>query len=287
MKKRILSCLLVLLACVGICMPGLKTEAIGKAEYDNGNASNAWNTGFIVQTPYDQSVYVENGIEFHYVAGDTWQGMMMIVPDPSRVFVGVSRDVYDGGPGTNATRIAGKYGAILATNGTFFVDTDFHGNGGTPLGIVFSEGVCKYGAGAGASALIGLDVNNQPVCGVMTAAQASAAGVRDAMYCKPILVQNGMMTNLSGQSLTLMDARTAIGFRADGSVLILSVDGRSPRSIGATTRSEAECMIAFGAVCAGNLDGGGSCGLYYAGTPINIINVFGNRATPNGFCVRP
>ena len=248
---------------------------------------NPWANGFIVQTPYDQQVYVENGIEFHYVAGDTWQGMMMVIPDASRVFVGMPKTNYDSGPGSSAASQAARYHALLATNGTFFVDTNYHGNGGQPLGVIVSQGRCTAGANS-ASDIVGLDVNNMPVCGRMTGNQAVAMGVRDACYVSPVLVAGGQITNLAGQSLTLIDARTAFGFRADGCALILSIDGRNSHSTGATTRAEAECFLAFGAICAGNIDGGGSCGLYYGGpTRINLINTRGGRPSPNSICVMP
>lgn len=245
-------------------------------------------TGYIVETPYDKSIFVENGLEFHYVAGDTWQGLMTIVKDPSRVFVGMPRDSYTGAAGANATRIAQRYNAMFAVNGAFFVDTDLHGNGGTPIGFVFSEGRQTYGGSGSVYNLMGLDNNNQFVCEAMTGAQAVERGIRDAVTCNPILVQNGQVGNLSTKSTTLMDARTAVGARADGCILILVVDGRMSHSIGATTRDLADCMISFGAVSAGNLDGGGSISMYYTGTPFQgISSVYGNRAVPNAICVRP
>lgn len=244
--------------------------------------------GYIVETPYDKSVFVENGLEFHYVAGDTWQGLMTIVSDPGRVFVGTPRDTYNGAAGANASRIAARYQALFAVNGAFFVDTNQHGNGGTPIGFVFSEGQQKYGGSGTVYNLMGLDANNQFVCEPMTGAQAVARGIRDAVTCNPILVQNGAVANLSTKNTTLLDARTAVGARADGSILILVVDGRMPHSIGATTRDLADCMISFGAVSAGNLDGGGSLSMYYGGTPFTgISSVYGARAVPNAICVRP
>lgn len=245
---------------------------------------------FIVETPYDISVYTENGLEFHKVAGDTWQGLMTIVPDPSRVFVGMPRDSYTGAAGASAKTIASRYGALYAVNGAFFVDTDLHGNGGTPKGFVFSEGRQTYGGQSTTYMLMGLDNNNNFVCEYMTGAQALERGIRDAVSCNPILVQNGQVADLSTKNTTLMDARTAVGARADGAILILSVDGRMSHSIGATTQSLAECMIAFGAVSAGNLDGGGSVSMYYAG-PSNpfegMSGIYGGRAVPNAICVRP
>lgn len=249
--------------------------------------NSPWVNGFICDTPYDQYVYVENGIEFHYIGGDTFQGMMMIIPDSSRMFVGMPKAAYDAGPGASAATQAGRYGALLAVNGTFFVDTNFKGNGGQPLGTIISKGQCTYGANA-STTLVGIDNNNMPVCGYMTGNQAIAMGVRDACTVSPVLVQNGQMTNLAGQSKTLIDGRTAFGYRADGATLILSIDSRSAWSIGATTQAEAEVFLAFGAVCAGNLDGGGSCGLYYKGaTPIKLVNTRGGRPSPNSICIMP
>ncbi|MCQ2520906.1 MAG: phosphodiester glycosidase family protein [Lachnospiraceae bacterium] len=282
LTKRIITSFLVLAVFAGVFLMGENASASGGV-----SPNSPWANGFIVQTPYDQQVYVENGIEFHYVAGDTWQGMMMIIPDSSRVFVGMPKLNYDKGPGASAYSQAARYHALLAVNGAFFVDTNYKGNGGQPLGVVISQGRCTAGANT-ASTIIGLTANNIPVCGTYTGSQAVSLGVRDAVACSPILVQNGQMTNLAGQSRTLIDARTAVGFRADGSTLILSIDGRNAHSTGATTQMEAECFLAFGAICAGNLDGGGSCGLYYGGqTPINLINTRGGRAVPNSICVMP
>lgn len=241
---------------------------------------------YIVETKYDKQIFVENGIEFHLIAGDTWQGSMMVIPDASRVFIGTPRDTYTGAAGMNVPTIVERYeNVIAAVNGTFFVDTNQVGNGGTPIGFVFSQGEQKYG-GNGTFRLIGLNQDNQIVCGVMSGQEAIDAGVRDALTCNPILVQDGAIGDLSTMGQTLRDARTAIGGRADGAFLILTIDGRMPHSIGASTQDEADVMLAFGAVAAGNLDGGGSVGLYYTGTPLEgVASVLGTRPVPNAVCV--
>lgn len=243
---------------------------------------------YIVETPYDKEIFVENGIEFHYIAADTWQGLMAVIPDPSRIFVGMPRSAYNGEPGASATKIAQRYGAQFAVNGSFFVDTNYVGNGGTPLGFVFSEGKQTYGGAGTVSMMLGWDAQDNFICETMSGAQAVERGIRDALSCNPILVQNGAVADLSSKSMTLMDCRSAVGARADGSVLILMVDGRMSHSIGATTRSMAECFISFGAVSAGNLDGGGSVSIYYNGTPLKgLSSSYGGRAVPNAICVRP
>lgn len=260
--------------------PIQEPEPIGVALNENG---------YVVETSYDKYIVVENGMEFHYVAGDTWQGLMVVVKDPSRLFVGMPRETYNGQPGANATQIASRYGAVFAVNGAFFVDTNYAGNGGTPIGFVFSQGNMTYGSTQASHNIMGWDNDNHFVVGCMTGAQAIERGIRDAVSCDPILVQDGQIGNLSSKSTTLMDCRSAVGAREDGCVLILSVDGRMSHSIGATTRSLAECMLAFGAVNAGNLDGGGSTSIYYGGpTPLEgLTNLYGRRAAPNAICVRP
>lgn len=58
--------------------------------------------------------YLEkDGILFYEVSGSTYAGTMVVVPDPSRVFVGTSGD-YKGEPGINVPGICDKYNATAA-----------------------------------------------------------------------------------------------------------------------------------------------------------------------------
>ena len=61
--------------------------------------------------------------------------------------------------------------------------------------------------------------------------------------------------------------RTAIGQKADGTVLLLVTDGRGAGGhLGATARDLISIMQEYGAVNAANLDGGSSSAMYYDGT---------------------
>ena len=55
-----------------------------------------------------------------------------------------------------------------------------------------------------------------------------------------------------------LNPRTAIGQRSDGAMLLLTIDGRQPSSMGATYEDLIEVMMNYGAVNAANLDGGSS-----------------------------
>ena len=57
--------------------------------------------------------------------------------------------------------------------------------------------------------------------------------------------------------------RTAVGQRADGTVIFLVTDGRSASSLGATRNDVIDVMVKYGAVTAGMLDGGSSSLMYY------------------------
>lgn len=242
--------------------------------------------GFIVETAYDTNVYSENGIEFHEIEGGTFTGTMVVVKDPSRVFIGTPRDKYDGQAGLSVPEICERYGAILATNGGFFEDNGGVGNGSTPLGFVFSEGEMKFGSKGEVSNIMGFNEEGVLICGNMTGQQALDYGIRDGLTCRPFLVINGEKMNVSGTGGGL-NPRTALGQRADGAVLLLIIDGRQATSLGANLSDVADVMMAFGAVNAGNLDGGGSTVLYYNGEIKNVVmSIYGARGVPDAVCVK-
>ena len=72
-----------------------------------------------------------------------------------------------------------------------------------------------------------------------------------------VLIEDGKIT-ADAANADLMP-RCAVGIKADGSVVMLVVDGRQfPTSVGQSLRQLAETMLALGCVDALNLDGGGS-----------------------------
>lgn len=86
-------------------------------------------------------------------------------------------------------------------------------------------------------------------------------GVKEAVGLWEICVRDGK--NVSSQSGSNYEIdgepRTAIGIKADGSVVILVDDGRqAPISLGFSWPEIADLMISMGCVEAGHLDGGGS-----------------------------
>ena len=98
------------------------------------------------------------------------------------------------------------------------------------------------------------------------------------------LIINGeiQQQNLSGG----VNPRTAIGQRDNGDLLLLVLDGRSISTLGATLENVCDIMLSYGAVTAGNLDGGSSSVMVYDGEIVNVCSsITGPRSVPTAFVV--
>ncbi len=221
------------------------------------------------------------------VNGDTFNGKMMIVQDPSRVFVGTSADTFSGQAGQTVQEIITRHGGVGGMNAGGFADEGGVGNGGTPLGIVMSGGELLWGNRGTSYNVIGIDNEHKLVVGTMTGEEAINRGIRDAVSFGPPLIVNGEMMEITGQGGGL-NPRTAIGQRSDGAMLLLVCDGRQANSLGASMSDVAEVMAQYGAVNAANLDGGSSTIMYYEDELINVSSsLYGPRDIPTAIVVAP
>ena len=85
--------------------------------------------------------------------------------------------------------------------------------------------------------------------------------VLDSVGGNPTLLENGSVVtgNVDGTDpFSNRNPRTAIGYRPDGTVLLVTVDGRRSGSVGMSLRELASLFVRLGASDALNLDGGGS-----------------------------
>ena len=212
-----------------------------------------------------------------------FQGTMIIVLDPSRVFVGGPG--FYGGNGMLLEELANRYDALGGINGGGFIDEDGGGSGGLPEGLTIVDGESYYWAGSGASAAF--DQNNILHVGFYTKEAAAEAGFRDCASFGPELIVDGV-----GEYGNYMESginpRTAIGQRADGVVLMLCIDGRQLHSIGGNFADIRDVMLDFGAVNACSLDGGSSTVMYFNGEYLNSPSSASgtSRYLPNAFLIR-
>lgn len=160
---------------------------------------------------------------------------MMIVRDPAQVMVGVSHNPFSKAhAGKKVNDIIASYDAVGGINAGAFYDANGTGNGGEPLGLVYSEGKRLNRADNGAyKTVVGFDKENILRVGTYTSDDAEKIGLRDAVAFGPALIVNGKAATIKGNSSGL-NPRSAIGQRSDGAVLLLAIDGRQANSFGAS-----------------------------------------------------
>ena len=209
-----------------------------------------------------------DGMIYEPVSGPTFKGYVLLVKDPSRVFVGVATDNFtDATTGLRIFDMAEKYNAVAAINGGEYPDAGGVGTGGRPIGLTYSEGECVWNDGLRRS-FMGFDENNRLIVQEgLTYKQAEELGIRDGVCFQTgktlITNDNGNVTLYYADNDTGTAQRTAIGQAADGTVILLVTDGRTASSLGATHNDVIDVMVSYGAISAGMLDGGSSSLMYY------------------------
>lgn len=212
----------------------------------------------------------------------------LIVLDPSRVYVGTALpEPADWGYGITLDAMAQQYGAVAGINAGGFLDQNGAGNGWPPSGITYGRGINFSTMENGPIA--GLDRSNKMWAGYLSYNDCENVGIRDAVSFGPALVVDGVKTdrNLFESGI---GARTAIGQREDGAIVMMVVDGRQGYSIGVTYADCADIMVdKFGCINASNMDGGNSSCMYYAGQLVNRSSnqASGTRNLPDAWLVSP
>lgn len=208
-----------------------------------------------------------DGMIYKTYSGSTYNAYILIVKDPSRVYVGTSSDFKSGKIGARIFEIVESEGAIAAINAGEFADPNGRGSGDNPIGLTYSKGECVWNDNLKRT-FIGFDQDNVlRVYNSMTKEKADGMGIRDAVSFQTgnVLITNDdeNVTLYYAESNVGMAQRTAIAQRADGAVILVVTDGRSASSLGATRNDIIDLLVAEGAVVAGMLDGGSSTMMYY------------------------
>lgn len=227
-------------------------------------------------------------IEIIDVKGASYNGKLMIIKDPSRLFVGTI-DGFRQGSGEVVADIAKRYDAIAGINGGEFVDGSPIWTG-MPVGLVMVNGEILNGSPGTQYHVTGITYDGFLVIGNMTAEQAKAKNIRDCVSIAydigPFLVINGEPQDVSGVGGGL-NPRTAIGQTKDGKILFLVIDGRQVNSLGASFSDLQDIMLQYGAINASTMDGGTSSQLYYDGEVISVpYSPSGPRRCPTAFLIK-
>ena len=229
---------------------------------------------YLEQSDADEWDDAKNGTKLIYLQKPNFKAYVLLVKDPSRVKVGVSSENFASATaGKRIFDFAEKYKALAVINAGEFSDVGGQGTGAQPFGLTYSHGKKVWG-GDGNRTFMGFTKDNKFVCyeGITTK-KAEEIGMRDAVCFQTgnLLIDHTLDKDgkISKVNLRYGDGnygaaqRTAIGQRADGSVIMIVTDGRSASSIGATRNDIIDILAEYGAVSAGMLDGGSSAMMYY------------------------
>ena len=214
-----------------------------------------------------------DGIRIESYAGDTYNAHIMIVRDPSQVYMGISTESFSTSiPGKRLNAVMEEENVLAGVNAGAFNDDGTASStvGSCPLGLVMSGGKCVWTSGKqpGLEGFAGFTNDDVLVVSTtnLTKAQAEEMDIRDGCCFGPVLIMNGEVNMEAYNMNSGFNPRTAIGQRADGAVIFVCVDGRQAGSIGGTYADVIDIMVEYGAVNACNMDGGSSSIMYYRDT---------------------
>lgn len=211
-----------------------------------------------------------DGIRIEKVHGRTFTATVMLIRDPASVYLGTSSKTFD--LSINGNRILQqmkKEGAVAAINGGAFNDDGTANSyiGSLPMGMVVSNGEILWDDGKSYEGFVGLTEDHTlVVADSMDRAAVREMKIRDGCCFGPVFIKDGKKNDAVYGMDTSFNARTAIGQRADGTIIFLCIDGRQAGSLGATYADAMELMVQLGAVNACNLDGGASTVMAYRDT---------------------
>ena len=213
------------------------------------------------------------GIQLEYIEGENYTGTVMLIEDPSRVFLGTSTqeafstDV----PGKRINEMFDVYPhTVAAVNaGAFFDDgTVSTAVGSYPLGLTVSLGATVWsqaeGITPGLEGFAGFNFDNVLVVADhnLTAEEAKELDIRDGVGMGPALIIDREVLS-TPETSSGYNPRTAIGQREDGTVILMCINGRQANSLGATYAEVQNKMMEYGADNACLMQGGSATAMMY------------------------
>ncbi|MCR5228831.1 MAG: phosphodiester glycosidase family protein [Solobacterium sp.] len=225
-----------------------------------------------------------DGIWIEHIYADTYEGYMMVVKDPMDVNIEINPGMNSGAPGPELDYYVDYFKAAGAINGGGFEDVGGRGDGSIPQGLVIKNGNIVRGTGATRSAVVAFDKDHNLITTTATGSALLNMGVVDAITFGPTFITNGRVvyTSADAGTLNIMNPRTAVGQQEDGTMLLLVIDGRGPSSWGAKYEDVIEVFKKYGAVNAGNLDGGNSSVMIYNGGYVHYpVSMYNSRNLPS------
>lgn len=237
-------------------------------------------------------MYLPGNIQVETIERENYTGTVMLIEDPSRVFLGTStqkafsKDI----PGKRINEMFEVYpDAIAAVNaGAFFDDgTASTAVGSYPLGLTVSNGEVVWsqaeGLSPGYAGFVGFNEDNKLIVvdHNLTHEEVKALNIRDGVGVGPALIRDMEVLPAADEN-SGYNPRTAIGQREDGTVILLCINGRVFNSVGATYADVANEMMTYGADNAALLQGGSATAMMYRPNSTQEPQLLTSVSTLNG-----
>ncbi|WP_406543419.1 phosphodiester glycosidase family protein [Clostridium ljungdahlii] len=232
----------------------------------------------------------DKDIKRYDIPSTRFDGYILEIKDPKRIRIGYTNKLREVGERTS--EIAQRNGAVAAINGGGFTDKTssgkmWVGTGGYPEGIVISGGKVIY-SDVKPNEKINVTAftpTGRLIVGDHTLKELLADGVTEAISFRNSLIINGKTVSVENEGL---NPRTAIGQKADGTIVMLAIDGRKGLKMGASLKEVQNILLQQGVINASNLDGGSSTTMYFNGEVINNpCDWNGERTVATAIYVKP
>lgn len=238
-----------------------------------------------IKNDHRQARTVDELIKVEDISGQFWKGKKMYVYDPTSIRVMTPSHA---GEGERISSMVTRTGAVAGVNGGGFDDPEGLGNGFAAIGAIISGGEVIFTDQDGSIAqhIVGFTKEGTLVVGKYNIFELREMGLSEGVSFYPRLVANGKPLITSGDGGWGRGPRTAVGQKADGTVIFIVIDGRQSHSVGATLKEVQDLFLEEGVINAGNLDGGASSELVVEGNLVTKPSSrYGERRLPSAFLV--
>ncbi len=235
-----------------------------------------------IDTPMEKESLDKNGdgVYVEHIYAGTYEGYMMIVEDPKDVYIAINPTMGTGLDAPSLDDYVKDNKAIAGINGGGFEDYGGNGNGSIPAGITIIDG--KLVSGGAPQPILGITKDHKLITTTMSGEEALNRGIVEAVTFGPTFIYNGKVVYEPTSNLNMLNPRTAVGQKEDGTFLLLVIDGRGPSSFGAKYEDVIDIFLEYDAIMAGNLDGGNSSVMIYDGKYIHYpVSMYNSRNLPS------
>ena len=205
------------------------------------------------------AIDAKNGILAVRIREELFRGVLILAKYPDRLSCAAAENW--GIEGRTAGQIAAAHGALVAMTASGFRDSEKEGTaqtgaamcGGVPYGEHLKPGYKR------------IELRSDNRLYVVDAPDGFPPDCTAASEWSPALIVDGQTVVTKEDHYNARNPRCCLGQTADGTVLMLCIEGRYLDSLGATAPECAEDLARYGAYQAMNLDGGTSAILWYDG----------------------